>query len=194
MMKICFATNNKNKLKEIRFALEDSFEVLSLEDIGCYEELPENQETLEGNSKEKAQFVYDKYQIACFADDTGLEVDALDGRPGVYSARYAGPACDSEQNMQKLLEEMNTSTNRTAKFRTVITLITPEITQFFEGSAEGEITKQKSGSGGFGYDPIFSPKGYDRTFSEMTMEEKNAISHRGLAVKKLISFLKDYKV
>lgn len=188
-MKICFATNNKNKLNEIRAAVGDKHEILSLEDIGCREELPETSDTLEGNSIQKADFIASKYKVNCFADDTGLLVATLNDAPGVYSARYAGEACNSEDNMNKLLTELKNKTDRTAKFRTVITLIIDEQKTQFDGEAHGVITESKSGQEGFGYDPIFLPKGYNTTFSEMTMEEKNKISHRGIAVQKLIEHL-----
>ena len=189
-MKICFATNNKNKLKEITLALGDGFTILSLAEIGCTEELPENQDTLEGNSLEKASYVFQKYGVPCFADDTGLEVGALNGRPGVYSARYAGVPSSSEKNIDKLLSEMSDKVERKAQFRTVITLITEEGKTQFEGRVLGEITQERSGKEGFGYDPVFQPEGYSITFSEMSMSEKNAISHRGKAVQELIDYLK----
>lgn len=188
-MKICFATNNKNKLKEIRFALSGQHEILSLEDIGCHDELPENQDTLEGNALEKAQYVYSKFNVPCFADDTGLLVHAIDDRPGVYSARYAGPACNSEDNMQKLLGELDGIKDRSARFETVICLITHQVTKQFKGICKGSITNKKSGNEGFGYDPIFKPEAHDITFSEMKMEDKNEISHRGKAIKELLAFL-----
>lgn len=189
-MKICFATNNKNKLKEIKKSLGDSHELLSLKDINCLEELPETQETIEGNSLQKAQYVFDNYGVACFADDTGLEINALSGEPGVYSARYAGPDCKAEDNMAKVLNNLSGISDRAARFKTVITLIDNggNKTQF-EGIANGEITRTKSGADGFGYDPIFKPEGYDLTFAEISIEEKNRISHRGKAVRKLLDFL-----
>ncbi|MEK6476308.1 non-canonical purine NTP diphosphatase [Catalinimonas sp. 4WD22] len=189
-MKICFATNNDNKLKEIRQLLGGQFEVQSLKGIGCEEELPENQDTLEGNSAEKARYVYDRYGIDCFADDTGLEVKALDGEPGVYSARYAGPQRSSEDNMQRLLEALKDQDDRTAQFRTVITLILSGEQHQFEGIVKGYITKSRSGKEGFGYDPIFVSEGYDKTFAEMDIATKNKISHRGIATHKLAAFLK----
>ena len=189
-MKVCFATNNKNKLREIREILGDQFEVLGLEDIGCIADLPEESETLEENSRSKAKYVYDHFGISVFADDTGLEVDALSGAPGVYSARYAGPACDSEDNMARLLREMEGRENRTARFRTVITLILEGAEKQFEGIAEGIIIHEKKGPGGFGYDPVFRPVGKEVTFAEMPPNEKNAISHRGKAMKKLVDYLK----
>lgn len=188
-MKICFATNNKNKVKEISAALGGRFEILTLSEIGCDQELPENQKTIEGNSLEKTQFVWSNYGIPCFGDDTGLEVEALNGEPGVYSARYAGPACNAEDNMDLLLSNLKGESNRAARFKTVITLFTKDEPLQFEGIAEGSIRTERSGAEGFGYDPIFEPRGYDITFAEMSTGEKNEISHRGLAVKKLIAFL-----
>jgi XTP/dITP diphosphohydrolase len=187
-MEICFATNNKNKLKEIKLAVQ-GIDILGLEEIGCSEELPENQTTLAGNSLEKASFVFDHYKANCFADDTGLEVEALNGEPGVYSARYAGEHGDSEANMQLLLKNLEGLQNRNAQFKTIITLILNDEKHQFEGIAKGAITLVKTGVDGFGYDPIFVPQGYDITFAEMSMEEKNKISHRGIAVRKLVSFL-----
>jgi XTP/dITP diphosphohydrolase len=189
-MKICFATNNQNKLKEIAEILGDQFELVSLESIGCQEELEETQDTLEGNSLQKAEYVHSKYDIPVFADDTGLEVNALNGAPGVYSARYAGPARDSDMNMQKLLTELAAKTDRSARFRTVITYMENGKSFQFEGIVEGEITKTTQGVGGFGYDPIFTPTGYDQTFGELSSEIKNQISHRKRAFDKLINFLK----
>lgn len=191
MKEICFATNNKNKLKEIRTILGDQIKVLSLEDINCFEELPENQTTIEGNSIEKAQYVYENYQIPCFADDTGLEVKALQGAPGVYSARYAGPDCSAEDNMVKLLHALENEKDRSARFKTVITLINGTTQESFEGVVNGHILEEKSGNEGFGYDPVFQPKGYEISFAEMDMGEKNKISHRGLATQKLVEFLKN---
>jgi len=187
-MKICFATNNQNKLKEIKAAVED-VEIVGLSAIGCTEELPENQTTLEGNSLEKASYVFENYKTNCFADDTGLEVDFLSGAPGVYSARYAGSHGDSEANMQLLLDNLKGEDNRNAQFKTVITLMLEGQKHQFTGIAKGTITTEKSGIDGFGYDPIFIQEGYNITFAEMSMEEKNTISHRGKAVRKLISFL-----
>lgn len=188
-MKICFATNNQNKLKEIQSLVDNKFEILSLGDIGCGEELPENQDTLAGNSLEKAQYVYDRYQINCFADDTGLEVDALNGAPGVYSARYAGKQRDSMDNIRLLLENLKLKDNRKARFRTVISLIMDGKTNQFEGAIEGHIIDDLKGLDGFGYDPVFVPENADRTFAEMTLEEKNQLSHRARAINKLIHFL-----
>ena len=209
-MKIVFATNNQHKLSEIRNILGDSIEVLSLNDIGCDVDIPETGTTLEENALQKAQYVYDHYHIDCFADDTGLEVDALNGAPGVYSARYAsmasdsGQTCpashDSEANMTRLLKELGNNNNRKARFRTVIALIhkkdvcpcgctsIKEIHKF-EGIVEGEIIRERRGGEGFGYDPIFQPDGYDKTFAELGMDIKNHISHRARATQKLADFL-----
>lgn len=190
MIRICFATNNKHKLYEVREALSSQFEILSLDDIQCLEELPETSETIEGNSLQKAQYVLDHYRIPCFADDTGLEVDALDGAPGVYSARFAGPEKNSEDNINLLLEKLRDSPNREARFRTVITLVgVTNKPEFFEGIVSGSITTSRRGDAGFGYDPVFLPDGFDRTFAEMTIKEKNQLSHRAIAVQKLSRFL-----
>ncbi len=188
-MKICVATNNADKLKEIKNKLGNNFELLSLADIGHEGELPENQKTLEGNSLEKAEYIYRKFEIDCIADDTGLEVVALDGKPGVYSSRYAGPQRNAEDNMNLLLAEMEGQSDRRAQFRTVITLILKGKTRQFEGAIQGRITEEKHGVNGFGYDPVFIPKGHETTFSEMSLEEKNQISHRAIAVEKLTRFL-----
>lgn len=188
-MKLVFATNNKNKLNEIRTAVGNAHEILSLQDINCNEELPETQATIEGNSAQKAQYVFDKYGYSCFADDTGLEIEALNGEPGVYSARWAGPECKAEDNVKKALKELNGETNRNAKFRTVITLILDGESIQFEGSVEGTMLDAPTGTDGFGYDPIFLPKGKTQSFAEMPMNEKNEISHRGRATKKLIEYL-----
>ena len=201
-MKIVFATNNKHKLSEIRAILGPQFEVVSLADIGCHEDIPETGSTLEENALMKAEYIYNKYHLNCFADDTGLEVEALDGAPGVYSARYAGgEGHDSEANMQKLLRELANNNNRKARFRTVIALIEKKdvcpcgctsIKQIhkFEGIVNGEITQEKSGIEGFGYDPIFKPEGYDLTFAELGTDIKNQISHRARATQKLAEYLK----
>ena len=209
-MKIVFATNNLHKLQEVRQILGDSFEVLSLKDIGCDVDIPETGQTLEENALQKACYVYDNYHIDCFADDTGLEVEALNGAPGVYSARYAAmeptgstdspKSHDSEANMARLLRELSDKDNRKARFRTVIALIQKKdvcpcgctsIKQehLFEGIVKGEITTERSGVEGFGYDPIFRPEGYDQTFAEMNAEQKNSISHRGRATAKLAEYL-----
>jgi XTP/dITP diphosphohydrolase len=190
MITICFATNNKNKIAEVRSKVGDEMSILSLEDIGCFEELPETSHTIEGNSAQKARYVAEKYKVNCFADDTGLEVNALNGEPGVYSARYAGPACNPEDNMQKLLAAMSGKNDRSAHFKTCITLIINNIEQNFFGEIKGSILTERHGNEGFGYDPIFQPTGYDLSFAEMSMEEKNKISHRALAVAKLVDYLK----
>ena len=192
-MKLVFATNNPHKVKELQSILGNRFNILSLKDIGCFEEIPENSDTLEGNASGKAFYVYNKYKINCFADDTGLEIDALNGKPGVYSARYAGENKNSEDNMQKVLEELKGNNNRKAFFRTVISLIIDGKETQFEGVVHGNILKTPRGDSGFGYDPIFQPEGYTTTFAEMLLSEKNKISHRGNAVKKLVKFLVNNK-
>lgn len=188
-MKICFATNNSKKIEEVKAALGSDFEIVSLQQIGCLEELPETGNTLEDNAFQKARYVKDNYGVDCFADDTGLEVDELDGAPGVYSGRFAGEPRSDERNISLLLEKMKGKTERNAKFRTVIALILDGKEYSFEGTAHGEILDRKIGVGGFGYDPVFRPSGFDRTFAELTLAEKNEISHRGKAVRALISFL-----
>lgn len=197
-MKIVFATNNQHKLQEIREILGNQFEILSLADIGCHEDIPETGNTLEANAHQKAEYIFDHYHIDCFADDTGLEVDALGGAPGVHSARYAeGTDHNSEANMAKLLRELGDNDNRKARFRTVISLIQMEggnpvcsREYQFEGIVEGRIDREKHGSEGFGYDPVFIPEGYDKSFAELGEEIKNQISHRARAVKKLAEWLK----
>lgn len=214
-MKIVFATNNQHKLEEIRSILGPQFEVVSLNDIGCHEDIPETGQTLEENALMKAQYVYDRYHVSCFADDTGLEVEALNGAPGVYSARYAALESvaipsqhtlshDSEANMDRLLRELGNNNNRKARFRTVIALIEKKdvcpcgctsiknVTQF-EGIVNGEIIREKRGGEGFGYDPIFQPEGYDKTFAELGNDIKNHISHRARATQKLAEYLKRCK-
>jgi len=188
---LCFATNNQHKIQEVRAHLGSDFQLVGLEEIGCTVELPEQQPTLEGNSFQKAEYVYKNFGVSCFADDTGLEVEALQGAPGVYSARYAGEQRSAEDNMKLLLKNLSTSQNRKARFRTVITVITPEFTKQFEGTVTGQIIQEHRGTDGFGYDPIFLPDGCTKTLAEMSMEEKNAISHRTRAVNKLIEFLKE---
>ena len=199
-MKIVFATNNKNKLSEIREILGSGFEVMSLAEIGCHEDIPETGDTLLDNAVQKARYVFEKYGYDCFADDTGLEVDALDGEPGVHSARYAeGTDHDSNANMNKLLRKLGDETRRTARFRTVIALLQKQqsgesagegsVLHIFEGKVEGSIIKEKRGAEGFGYDPIFMPEGYDKTFAELGLDVKNQISHRARAVKKLADYL-----
>jgi XTP/dITP diphosphohydrolase len=190
---LCFATNNQHKIQEVRAHLGSDFQLAGLEEIGCHDELPEEQPTLEGNSFQKAEYVYKNFGVSCFADDTGLEVEALHGAPGVYSARYAGVQRNATDNMQLLLKNLEPYQNRRARFRTVITLITPELTQQFEGIVTGQIIHEHRGSGGFGYDPIFLPDGSDKTLAQMNMEEKNIISHRARAVNKLVAFLKEIR-
>lgn len=189
-MRLCFASNNKHKLEEIKNVVGRKFEILSLADIKCNEELPETRNTLEGNSLQKAEYILQHYNTPCFADDTGLEVEALNGAPGVYSARYAGNNRNADDNMALLLQNLKNDTNRKAQFRTVITLIGLQAQPvFFEGVIRGEIITEKRGSSGFGYDPVFVPEGHSRTFAEMTLDEKNQLSHRAIAVKKLADYL-----
>ena len=189
-MKIVFATNNQHKLSEIRQILGDRVEVLSLKDINCDVDIPETGTTLEANALQKAQYIYDHYHMDVFADDSGLEVDALHGAPGVYSARYAGgDGHDSEANMAKLLHELGENNNRRARFRTIIALIIQGQVHEFEGIVNGEIIRERRGGEGFGYDPIFQPEGYDQTFAELGVEVKNQISHRARATQKLVEFL-----
>lgn len=189
-MKLVFATNNKHKLQEVRDILGSRVEVLSLSDINCYDDIPETADTLEGNAIMKARYIYDKYGVDCFADDTGLEVEALNGAPGVYSARYASDGHDSEANMNKLLQNLTDKNNRFAQFRTVIALIIKGEEYHFDGIVKGEITKEKLGDSGFGYDPIFIPEGFSKSFAQMTNDEKNSISHRFRATEKLNDYLK----
>lgn len=188
-MKLVFATNNKNKIKEIKNLLPDSLVILSLEDINCHEEIPETADTIAGNALQKAAYVFDNYGYNCFADDTGLEIKSLNGEPGIYSARYAGEQKSAEDNMQKVLKNLEGKTDRSAQFKTVIALIIDGKETLLEGVAIGEMTTKKSGFEGFGYDPIFKPEGFDITFSEMSLAEKNKISHRGKATQKLIQHL-----
>ena len=188
--KLVFATNNAHKLEEVAAILGDQVELLSLNDIGCQTDIPETAETLEGNALLKSSYIYKNYHLDCFADDTGLEVEALNGAPGVYSARYAGgEGHDAQANMLKLLHELEGKENRKAQFRTAISLILDGKEYLFEGVIKGEIIKEKRGDSGFGYDPVFMPKGYDRTFAELGNDIKNQISHRALAVQKLYEFL-----
>jgi len=193
-MKLVFATNNLHKLKEVQEMLSNAIEVLSLKDIGCFEDIEETESTLEGNAKLKADYITEKYGFDCFADDTGLEVEALDGDPGVYSARYAGEHGNAEKNMEKLLIELQNKSSRKAKFRTIIALNLRNKQYLFEGICEGEILNEKSGVKGFGYDPIFKPKNASCSFAEMNSEEKNIISHRGIAIQKLVNFLSLIKI
>jgi XTP/dITP diphosphohydrolase len=189
-MKLIFATQNQNKVNELKQLMPDFIELLSLKDIDCDDDIPETAPTLEGNAILKAHFVFENYNVNCFADDTGLEIEALNNEPGVFSARYAGPQKEAIDNMNLVLEKLENKTNRKARFRTVICLIINGKQYLFEGIVKGEITLNKSGGKGFGYDPIFKPDGFNKTFAEMTIAEKNEISHRGIAVKKLIEFLK----
>ncbi len=188
-MKLVFATNNLHKLEELQAIIGDRIKLLSLKDIGCSEEIPEEQPTLEGNAKQKSTYVFEKYGYPCFADDTGLEIEALNGEPGVYSARYAGEEKSAETNMNKVLEKLANKNNRNARFRTVISLIINGAENQFEGVVEGKILTGKKGDSGFGYDPIFQPNGFETTFAEMNITDKNKISHRGRAVEKLVKYL-----
>lgn len=187
--KYVFATNNAHKLREIKAMLPQSIEILSLEEINCHVEIPETADTLEGNARIKARYVYEHYGLDCFADDTGLEVEALNGAPGVHTARYAGDNHDTEANIDKLLAELNGETNRKAKFRTVIALIEKGEEHLFEGVLEGEIAEKRCGDDGFGYDPVFIPQETGKTFAELGPDTKNKISHRALAVAKLVDFI-----
>ncbi|HOO99146.1 MAG TPA: RdgB/HAM1 family non-canonical purine NTP pyrophosphatase [Bacteroidales bacterium] len=191
-MQLVFATNNHNKVREINNILGDSFNLLSLGDLGLNEDIPENEPTIEGNALHKARYIYDRLKIPVFADDTGLEIDALDGLPGVHSARFAGGSKDSAANIEKVLALMKDSINRTARFRTVIALIINDHEYIFEGTVEGSIISEKRGSEGFGYDPVFVPEGQARTFAEMPLSEKNLISHRARAFEQLITFLNNF--
>ena len=188
-MELVFATNNKHKLQEVEQIIGGQFHLLSLMAINCHEEIPEEQDTIEGNASQKARYINNKYQVNCFADDTGLEVDVLGGQPGVYSARYAGEGCSFQDNVDKMLKEMNGSENRAARFRTVISLIIDGKENLFEGFVQGEILYESRGGRGFGYDPIFQPLGFSRSFAEMSSKEKNDISHRGIAIRKLANYL-----
>lgn len=188
-MKLVFATNNQHKLYEIKHLLNDSIELLSLNDIGCMEDVPENQPTIEGNASEKAFYVYDKYGYNCFADDTGLEIEALNGEPGVYSARYAGEEKDPQKNIDLVLRKLAKIKNRKARFKTVISLVIDGLETQFEGIVNGEILEERRGTTGFGYDPVFKPEESSLSFAEMSLDEKNKISHRGRATQKLIEYL-----
>lgn len=189
MHKLVFATNNSHKLSEVKSIARDKFQILSLKDIDCYDEIPEDNPTIAENALQKARYIHQKYGLDCFADDTGLLVDSLNGAPGVYSARYAGDDCIAENNISKLLKELENKNDRTARFITVVALIFNGKEYLFEGSISGIITKEKHGSTGFGYDPVFKPEGYNLTFAELGSEIKNKISHRALAIKKLSEFL-----
>ncbi|MBL4662130.1 MAG: non-canonical purine NTP diphosphatase [Flavobacteriaceae bacterium] len=188
-MKLVFATHNSNKLKEVKALMPSHIELLSLTDINCHDEIPETASTIEGNAKLKADYVRKNYGLNCFADDTGLEVTALNGEPGVYSARYAGSENNAEANMAKLLENLEDKEDRSAHFKTVIALSLDTSEVFFTGICEGEIIEQARGEKGFGYDPIFQPNGYDETFAEISSEEKGKISHRGKAIRALVAYL-----
>ena len=192
-MKLVFATNNPGKLAEVQKMLPSSIELLSLKDIECFDDIEETATTLEGNAKIKANYITKNFGFNCFADDTGLEVTALNGAPGVYSARYAGEPANAENNMQKLIKNLNNIEDRTAQFRTSICLNLDGKQFLFDGICKGDILTEKQGEKGFGYDPIFTPNGYSKSFAQMTSEEKNKISHRGLAIKRLIDFLSNYQ-
>lgn len=190
-MKLIFATQNKHKIEEIKPGLNPQIELIDLENLGFKEDVPENADTLEGNALEKANFIYSKYHIDTISDDTGLEVESLNGEPGIYSARYAGESKNSDDNIDKLLQNLKGKSNRKARFKTVIALILDQKEYVFEGIVEGEIIESRKGEMGFGYDPIFQPTGYNKTFAEMTLEQKNDISHRARALKKLTIFLNE---
>jgi len=188
-MKLVFASNNKNKIAEIQQQVGSQFEIVSLEDVGCFVDIPETAETIEGNAILKANYVTENFGLPCFADDTGLEIESLNNEPGVYSARYAGEQKNAEDNMDLVLQKLASKTNRKAQFKTIIALNINNQQHLFEGIVKGEITLEKLGNQGFGYDPIFQPEGFSATFAQMTMEQKTVISHRGIAVQKLINFL-----
>ncbi|KJD33621.1 deoxyribonucleotide triphosphate pyrophosphatase [Tamlana nanhaiensis] len=188
-MKLVFATNNKNKIIEVKKLLPKHLTILSLKDIGCFEDIPETKNTIEGNAKQKASYIKNKYGYNCFADDTGLEVNALNGEPGVFSARYAGLQKNADDNMNKLLTNLSKNKNRNAQFKTVIALAVDDSIFTFEGICKGIITHSKAGDNGFGYDPIFKPENFDETFAQMDLKLKNEIGHRGKATKKLITYL-----
>lgn len=189
-MKLVFATNNLNKIKEVQAILPSNIQIVSLQEIGCNEDIPETSATIEGNAIQKATYIKENYGYDCFADDTGLEVEILDGEPGVYSARYAGETKDANANMDKLLKKLEAKTNRNARFKTVIALIINDELYTFTGICSGSITKNKKGKDGFGYDPIFMPNGYTKTFAELPLAEKNKIGHRGKAIQQLIDYFK----
>lgn len=188
MNKICFVTGNKNKLREVQ-SLLSNYKIVSLNDLNFLEDIPETENTIQGNAELKARFINNKFSIDCFSDDTGLFIDSLNGNPGVKSARYAGDNCNSDENIDLVLKNLKNISNRNASFRTVICLIKNNNTYLFEGVVNGKITEERVGNDGFGYDPIFIPEGYHKSFSELTIDEKNAISHRGIAVNKLVNFL-----
>lgn len=189
MKSLVFATNNLHKLQEVREILQDKFHIRSLAEIGCFDEIPETSATIEGNALQKAQYIAEHFNTPCFADDTGLEVEALDGRPGVYSARYAGENATYDDNVDKLLEELKSKTNRNARFKSVVAVVNGSREMLFEGIINGTIINERRGTSGFGYDPVFVPEGYDQTFAEMPPALKNSISHRALAVEKLVNYL-----
>lgn len=189
MQQLVFATNNAHKLEEVAAKIAGKISLLSLNDIGCHDDIAETAATFRENASIKSRFIYDKYHLNCFGDDSGLEIDALNGEPGVYSARYAGEHGNHAANVDKVLEKLRGITNRAARFRTVISLIWDGVEHFFEGTVEGTIRHERSGTGGFGYDPIFEPAGYNITFAEMSMDEKNSISHRARAVDQMVKFL-----
>lgn len=192
IMQLVFATNNKNKFKEVELMLKGlSIELLSLKDVECFEDIPETKATIEGNALQKANYVFEKYGYNCFADDTGLEIEALNGEPGIYSARYAGDSKDQKANMKKVLDKLSGKENRKAQFKTIFALIIEGKETLFSGIIKGEILKEETGTYGFGYDPIFKAEGYDLSFAEITMDEKNKISHRALATQKLVEYLKN---
>tara|TARA_Y100000991_G_scaffold170184_1_gene131904 strand:+ start:411 stop:995 length:585 start_codon:yes stop_codon:yes gene_type:complete len=193
MIKIVFATNNKNKIKEVQKLLPNNIELIGLKDIGCEDDIPETQHTIKGNSIQKVNYINSKYNLDCFADDTGLEISALNGDPGVHSARYAGLERNSKKNIEKVLKNLNNIKNRNAQFKTVIALSYKGEILTFEGVCEGVISKEIQGDGGFGYDPIFKPKGINKTFAELSFDEKNKISHRAIAIKKLIDYFNKLK-
>lgn len=193
MIKIVFATNNKNKIKEVQKLLPSNIELIGLKDIGCEDDIPETQHTIKGNSIQKVNYINSKYNLDCFADDTGLEISALNGDPGVLSARYAGSERNSKKNIEKVLKNLNNIKNRNARFKTVIALSYKGEILTFEGVCEGVISDEIQGDGGFGYDPIFKPKGINKTFAELSFDEKNKISHRAIAIKKLIDYFNKLK-